>query len=203
MPATSRTAASTSFTMSSAFVAPAFSTLAFIVVYQPSSAWRNLSRPSRPDLALSLVPAAGTEPDAGNGTPGGTRTPNLRFWRPLLCQLSYWRIDLFKQRKRTAWDPPAAVICDRAKESPDPKSLLDDLRHDARTHRAAAFTNRETQTFVHRDRRNQRHHHFDVVARHHHLDAFRQLARTRHVRRTEVELRTVALEERRMTTALV
>src|SRR5579863_7983636 len=27
------------------------------------------------------------------GTPGGTRTPNLRFWRPLLCQLSHWRID--------------------------------------------------------------------------------------------------------------
>ena len=26
------------------------------------------------------------------GTPGGTRTPNLRFWRPLLCQLSYWRV---------------------------------------------------------------------------------------------------------------
>src|SRR6266478_6952754 len=24
-------------------------------------------------------------------TPGGTRTPNMRFWRPLLYQLSYWR----------------------------------------------------------------------------------------------------------------
>ena len=24
------------------------------------------------------------------GRPGGTWTPNLRFWRPLLCQLSYW-----------------------------------------------------------------------------------------------------------------
>src|SRR4029077_11915289 len=24
-------------------------------------------------------------------TPGGTRTPNRRFWRPLLYQLSYWR----------------------------------------------------------------------------------------------------------------
>src|SRR5258708_812794 len=24
-------------------------------------------------------------------TPGGTRTPNKRFWRPLLYQLSYWR----------------------------------------------------------------------------------------------------------------
>ena len=25
-----------------------------------------------------------------NGRPGGNRTPNLRFWRPSLCQLSYW-----------------------------------------------------------------------------------------------------------------
>src|SRR5581483_3649891 len=25
-----------------------------------------------------------------NGRPGGNRTPNLRFWRPPLCQLSYW-----------------------------------------------------------------------------------------------------------------
>jgi hypothetical protein len=27
--------------------------------------------------------------DDRSGTPGGTRTPNQRFWRPLLCQLSY------------------------------------------------------------------------------------------------------------------
>ena len=40
-----------------------------------------------------------------------------------------------------------------------------------------------------------------VVARHHHLDAFRQLRHARHVRRAEVELRTVAVEERRMTAA--
>src|SRR5690606_17615631 len=25
-----------------------------------------------------------------SGRPGGNRTPNLRFWRPPLCQLSYW-----------------------------------------------------------------------------------------------------------------
>src|SRR5258708_2138229 len=24
------------------------------------------------------------------GRPGGNRTPNPRFWRPVLCQLSYW-----------------------------------------------------------------------------------------------------------------
>jgi hypothetical protein len=24
------------------------------------------------------------------GRPGGTRTPNTRFWRPVLYQLNYW-----------------------------------------------------------------------------------------------------------------
>src|SRR5215475_5679468 len=36
-------------------------------------------------------------PDAGRGElgrPRGNRTPNLRFWRPTLCQLSYWPVDL-------------------------------------------------------------------------------------------------------------
>lgn len=27
-----------------------------------------------------------------DGRPGGNRTPNLRFWRPPLCQLSYWPV---------------------------------------------------------------------------------------------------------------
>src|SRR4029078_10997057 len=27
-----------------------------------------------------------------SGRPGGNRTPNPRFWRPVLCQLSYWPI---------------------------------------------------------------------------------------------------------------
>lgn len=30
------------------------------------------------------------------GRPGGNRTPNLRFWRPPLCQLSYWPILLME-----------------------------------------------------------------------------------------------------------
>src|SRR5687767_9142127 len=29
-----------------------------------------------------------------SGTPGGNRTPNQRFWRPLLYRLSYWRTKL-------------------------------------------------------------------------------------------------------------
>src|SRR5690606_32798664 len=141
-----------------------------------------------------------------DGTPGGTRTPNLRFWRPLLCQLSYWRIfELCRFRKRQ-WrlapplpvpaisgergsgdslrgggsritrrardDVPAAVRARRARAV----TSLDDLRHHAGADGAAAFADRETQAFVHRDRVDQRHHHLHVVARHHHLHALRQLA---------------------------
>src|SRR5262245_3711932 len=79
---------------------------------------------------------------------------------------------------------------------------LDDLGDDASADGTAAFTDREAQTFVHRDRRDQRHFHLDVVTRHDHLYAFRQFARTGHVRRTEVELGAVAFEERRMTATL-
>src|SRR5690349_6431178 len=123
-----------------------------------------------------------------DGRPGGNRTPNLRFWRPPLCQLSYW---------------PKLLLVRKDGDLPhSTNQLLEDLRDDAGADRLAAFTDGEAQAFFHRDRRNQLDHHFDVVARHHHLDAFGQLARTRHVRRTEVELRTIALEERRMTTAL-
>src|SRR5690606_3980847 len=59
------------------------------------------------------------------------------------------------------------------------------------------------QTVIHRDGVDQRHDHLDVVTRHHHLNAFWQLHRTGHVRRTEVELWTIALEEWRVTTPFV
>src|SRR5690606_41239901 len=46
-----------------------------------------------------------------DGTPGGTRTPNLRFWRPLLCQLSYWRIfELCRFRKRQCQLAPPCPV---------------------------------------------------------------------------------------------
>src|SRR5438105_15192606 len=76
--------------------------------------------------------------------------------------------------------------------------LLDDLRHDACADGAASFTDSEAKTFLHSDRRDQ----FDldvveVVAWHHHLGAGWQVSNARHVGRAEVELRTVAVEERR------
>src|ERR1700741_4412537 len=84
-----------------------------------------------------------------------------------------------------------------------PAILLDDLGDDTGADGTAAFADREAQTLFHRDRRNQLHRDRHVVARHHHFLVLRQLDRARHVRRTEVELRTVVVEERRVTTAFV
>src|SRR4029079_15717938 len=80
--------------------------------------------------------------------------------------------------------------------------LLDDLRNDTRAHGAAALADPKPQSLFPRDRLDQRHRHPDVVPGHHHLGPRRKLAAPRHVRRPEVELRTVPREERRMTTAL-
>src|SRR5512135_955383 len=126
-------------------------------------------------------------PRVSNGRPGGNRTPNLRFWRPPLCQLSYWpmRANLSTCR----W---TGLL-----------GLLQDLRDDAGADGAAALADRKAQALFHRDRADQLDRHLDVVARHHHLDALRQLHRTRHVRRAEVKLRPIALEERRVTPALL
>src|SRR5690606_34359932 len=146
------------------------------------------------------------------GTPGGTRTPNLRFWRPLLCQLSYWRIvECCRPEKAMAacaalpgsgwrgsgWRSLAALgMTFRQPRACGAWAVrsLDDLRHHAGADGAAAFADRETQAFVHRDRVDQRHHHLHVVARHHHLGALRQRHRAGDVGRAEVELRAVTLE---------
>src|SRR6476660_3167304 len=79
-----------------------------------------------------------------------------------------------------------------------PSVLLQDLRHHAGAHRPPTLADREAQPLVHRDRRDQLDRHLDVVPRHHHLHPRRQLHRPRHVRRPEVELRPVPLEERRV-----
>src|SRR5256714_1921366 len=79
-----------------------------------------------------------------------------------------------------------------------PVSLLDDLRHDAGADRLAALADGKAKPLLHRDRRDQRHHHLHVVPRHHHLGALRQLDRAGDIGRPEVELRPVVVEERRM-----
>src|SRR5882672_11564911 len=49
--------------------------------------------------------------------------------------------------------------------------LLDDLRHDAGAYGLAALADGEAQSLLHRDRRDQGHHHLHVVPGHHHLGA--------------------------------
>src|SRR5882757_613855 len=81
--------------------------------------------------------------------------------------------------------------------------LLFDGDDDAGTDGAAAFTDSEAQLLFHGDRHDQLDIDRDVVARHDHLGAFRQRHDARHVRRAEVELRTVVGEERRVTATFV
>src|SRR5476651_491721 len=81
--------------------------------------------------------------------------------------------------------------------------LSDNFSNNACTYGTATFTDCETQTLVHRDWMDQGNNHVDVVARHYHLNAFWQFDGTGHVSCTEVELWTVAFEERSMTAAFV
>src|SRR5262245_53746987 len=81
-------------------------------------------------------------------------------------------------------------------------ALLDDLGDPAGADGAAAFANRELEAFLHRDGLDQLDPHLGVVARHHHLGAFGQVHNTGHVRRTEVELGAVVVEERLVPSAL-
>src|SRR6478735_12241535 len=124
----------------------------------------------------------------------GNRTPNLRFWRPTLCQLSYTP----KPFGADGFADPENYRLPR-----DLWLLLDNLSNDACADGTAAFTDSEAQTFFHGDRGDQLDRDRHVVARHHHFLVLRQLDRARHVRRTEVELRTVVVEERRVAAAFV
>src|SRR5690606_7698353 len=126
-----------------------------------------------------------------SGRPGGNRTPNLRFWRPPLCQLSYWPVIAVE---------PAMIPAQQFKIN---YYLSDGLGNHAGTNGTATFANREAQTVFHGDRSDQGDNQFHVVARHNHFHAFGQLAGTGYVSSTEVELRTVAFEERSVTTAFI
>ena len=99
---------------------------------------------------------------------------------------------------------PTAKIGPASMPDNPKERLLDDLRHHAGADGAAAFADREAQAFFHRDRDGSS------------VTTILMLSpgitistpsgsshRTGHVGRAEVELRTVALEERRVTAALV
>src|SRR6185312_1330997 len=77
-------------------------------------------------------------------------------------------------------------------------TLLNNLRDRARAHRMSTFTDGKAQAFLHRHRRDQLNHQLHIVARHHHLRSRGQLSNSGHVSRSQIKLRTVSLEERRM-----
>ena len=210
--------------------------------------------------------------DAG-GRPGGNRTPNPRFWRPVLCQLSYWPVHFLVSRRGLLRPTPrCGDACSRPTQpsrgntsapfqarnlttirrfstlvlrvrrqfgstcpslffvvqlrvysrcTPTKMSrmfsghsnqsawsetrrarLLDDVGDGARPDRAAAFANREAQPFsiaigVISSTPSPRCHPASPSP------SRPAASHARHVRRPEVELRTVAVEERRVTAALV
>src|SRR4051794_25586501 len=88
------------------------------------------------------------------------------------------------------WPPPSGV-------------LLDDLGDAARADGPAALADGEAQALLHGDRLDQLDLHLGVVAGHDHLGALGEGDDAGHVRRTEVELRAVVVEERRVPAALV
>src|SRR5687767_7454467 len=95
------------------------------------------------------------------------------------------------------------MIQGRACPAPTPFSLFHDLRDDAGPDGAAALADSEAETLIHRDRLDHLDLHVGVVARHDHLLALRELDRPGYVRRAEVELRPVAVEERRVAATLL
>src|SRR4051794_26846782 len=88
------------------------------------------------------------------------------------------------------WPPPSGV-------------LLDDLGDAARADGPAALADGEAQALLHGGGLDQPDLHLGVVARHDHLGALGEGDDAGHVRRTEVELRAVVVEERRMPATLV
>src|SRR3954468_17881290 len=110
------------------------------------------------------------------------------------------------ERSSWVWSYPfnrMRIFCATCRLPFPEKSLLDDLRDDAGADGAAALADREAEPFVHGDRLAELDLHVRVVARHDHLLALRELDGARHVRRAEVELRPLAVEERRVAAALV
>ena len=133
---------------------------------------------------------------------GGNRTRNPRFWRPVLCQLSYTpkanaecEIQITKQR----YDSYFAIrFSFDIRHSTFVTFYFSNLRHNAGADRAATFTDGKTHVVFHGDRRNQLDRELDVIAGHAHVCVSQQRRRARHVRRAKVELGTIAAEERRV-----
>src|SRR5688500_10710007 len=95
--------------------------------------------------------------------------------------------------------PATSPTCPSSPDVP----LLQDLGDPAGPDGAAAFADREPEALLHRDRLVELDPHLHVVARHHHLHPFGQMCHAGDVGGPEVELRLVAVEERRVPAALL
>src|SRR5699024_5279366 len=83
------------------------------------------------------------------------------------------------------------------------RTLLDDCSYCTRSYCTATLTDSESQTFLHSYWMDQFNCHCNVISRHAHLCAFRKLADTCYLCCSEVELRTIIVEERCMTATLI
>ena len=81
--------------------------------------------------------------------------------------------------------------------------LLNDGSNTARTYCSTTFTNSECKTLLHSDRMDQFDSHFYVITRHAHFCTCRKVADTCYVSCSEVELRTIVVEERSMTSTFI
>src|SRR3989339_1619200 len=79
-------------------------------------------------------------------------------------------------------------------------TLFDYFIDNTGAHGTAAFTNRETKSFFHRDRGDQLTFDGHVVARHYHLHTLLQIHHPGHIRGPEVKLRPIAVKKRGVTT---
>ena len=96
-----------------------------------------------------------------------------------------------------------SLLCARCVTPYGADHLLDDLGNTTGADGTATFADCEAEALVHGDGLDELNGHLAVVARHNHLGAFGELHNTGHVSGTEVELRTVVVEERGVAAALV
>src|ERR1022692_324 len=129
------------------------------------------------------------------------RCPSLLWcrWVPVLSALPPAAVCQPTVGLRAAWCGGRAQTA----RPPHPLQLLDDVRDPAGADGAAAFPDREPQSFFHGDRLDEGDLHLRVVTPQHHLGALGQVHDAGHVRGAEVELRPVVVEEGSVPAALV
>src|ERR1044072_6786918 len=115
------------------------------------------------------------------------------MWSRGITYLSSFRLSALSINAHTLSSSPSAE-----RQGTGCRRLLDDVGDCSRPHRPPTLSGRGPQPLLQSYRRNQLHLHRHVIPRHHHLYPLRQMGHTSHVRRPEVELRTVPRKKRRV-----